>query len=38
MTTFIIVLRHHVLYSCLEPVNHEKTLQQLLWLLSANYI
>lgn len=36
--TFIIVLRHHVLYNGLEPVNHEKALQQLLGLLSANYI
>lgn len=38
MTTFVIVLRHHVLYSGLEPVNDEKALQQLLWLLSDNYV
>ena len=38
VTAFVIVLRHHELYCGLEPVNHEKALQQLLWLLSANYI
>lgn len=37
-TAFIVVPRHHVLNSHLVPVNHEKTLQPLLWLLSANYI
>lgn len=28
---------HHVLNSHLEPVNHEKVLQPLLWLPSTNY-
>lgn len=36
--TFIIVLRYYGLYSGLETINHVKTLQHPLCLLSANYI